>query len=142
MAPHWPDALDKLSSGMRTQMVENFARPALLASRIFPDNKQLHKVLYKQIQRHVFFNRQSSKYVVLFCLLLTSTFPFTGDVIYRSGDACNRIYFIIQVPIVMLLCSFFITKKEIGALAPHALLDPILCRAASSFACLIVLTAF
>jgi hypothetical protein len=59
MAPHWPDALDKLSSGMRTQMVETFARPALLASRMFPDNKQLHKALYGHIQRHVFFNRQS-----------------------------------------------------------------------------------
>lgn len=73
--PHWPEALGRLSNGMRREMIHKLAGAALSASQLFPDNPPLYLALYNSIHRHVFSTR---------------------DIIYRNGDACSRIYFIIE----------------------------------------------
>lgn len=56
--PHWPEALGRLSNGMRREMIHKLAGAALSASQLFPDNPQLYLALYNSIHRHVFATRQ------------------------------------------------------------------------------------
>jgi hypothetical protein len=56
--PHWPEALGRLSNGMRREMIHKLAGAALSASQLFPDNPQLYLALYNSIHRHVFSTRQ------------------------------------------------------------------------------------
>jgi hypothetical protein len=95
--PHWPDALSKLSKNMRREMVHQVAGAALAASQFFPDNAQLHLALYSSIQRHVFFTRESLSHVPCFVHAPHCTSSAVGDIIYRNGDACSRVYFVIEV---------------------------------------------
>ena len=58
LVPHWPDALGKLSRGLRSQLFDEMASEALRSSHLFPDNKRLQQALQLCMQRRVFLHRQ------------------------------------------------------------------------------------
>jgi hypothetical protein len=95
--PHWPVALGKLSKNMRMEMVHQVAGAALAASQFFPDNAQLRLALYSSIHRHVFFTRELLLRVLCCIHAPHFTSSAAGDLIYRNGDACTRVYFVIEV---------------------------------------------
>jgi hypothetical protein len=58
LVPHWPDALGKLSRGLRNQLFDEVASEALRSSHLFPNNKRLQQALQLCMQRRVFLCRK------------------------------------------------------------------------------------